>query len=96
MSNGKPTFDFFLLAAHESDFFIKNMSVNGMYQKPTLNPGGSISIDDKITQGMAICLDSFTVNKQLYIDIKRFISQTGQERLLKQYYLLIEFLRDWG
>jgi len=54
-----------------------------MYTKPSLTPGGSILIEDKISQGSAICLDSYNANKQTYVDIKRFIAHTGQERLVK-------------
>lgn len=55
----------------------------GLYDKPVMNETGSLIVDDKITLGMNFTLESFLVNKNTFLDMKRIIGYTGLERNMK-------------
>lgn len=41
-------------------------------------------------------LESFKINKEIFFDMKRFVGYIGNERMLKEYKFLLEFLSERG
>ena len=96
LANGKLTADHFLLAAHESDFFINNMNINGINNLPILDSEGDLKVSNVSNLITRYVGEQFGINRDLHLKMRYFVTSIGSEKLLKYFSKLEEYLLEKG